>query len=499
LDFGGLNEIFLACGHLEYRLASFLFQRNLAPMSISGAFRPIAVFLFYIFSIPAQGNPALNAETASFESMIDQIKAGIENVVHVVSPRYDASVESYLRSYIQRSPDKTALMIGRSTLYFPMFESELAAGGLPTDLKYLAVIESALTPRAVSPVGAAGLWQFMRPTARECGLYVTKYVDERCDPVKATRAAIKYLSFLHEQFDSWELAMAAYNSGPGRVRYAIRRSGTKDYWKLQRYLPRETRSYVPGFIAASYILNFYADHGLVPEYPSSDFTQTESVQVFKGLSFSEISSVTGVPVEVIRELNPVFVRNYIPESSNGYTIALPDFAATTLQVYLMEDAASVEASEFEGIETGVDVEFVDRLVEEVYLVESGDNLYNIARENGCTVDDLKTWNHLSGNTIHIGQRLKMKKMAKVLIRVSPPPPPTRTQVHIATLPVVALVSDPGRAIRTFSISDLPQPVVHETQSIILSPVVIRRRTSLRWMGVDQVPQSTALTPGTRIQ
>jgi membrane-bound lytic murein transglycosylase D len=390
-------------------------------------------------------------------------------------------------------------MLGRASLYFPMFEEELAAGGLPTDLKYLAVVESALSCQAISPVGAAGLWQFMRPTARECGLTVTKYVDERCDPLKATRAAIKYLTFLHDQFESWELAMAAYNSGPGRVRYAIRKSGSKDYWKLQRYLPRETRAYVPGFIAASYILNYYQDHGLAPEYPSSDFTHTETVEVFKSLSFSEISSVTGVPMEVIQELNPVFIRKYIPQSNSGYPLKLPVFAATAMRIYLTEDAAPIELVNFEGIETGVDVEYVDRLVEETYIIRSGDNLYNIARVNGCSVDDLKAWNRLSSNTIHIGQRLKVKKMSKVLIRVPKATPVARALVEVPLLPVQSFVTRPADIIREVPIPNVPAPTMRTQLNVSSSPVVIRRRTSLRSMGINSTQVHSVLAPGTSLE
>jgi membrane-bound lytic murein transglycosylase D len=323
-------------------------------------------------------------------------------------------------------------------------------------------------------------------------------VDERCDPLKATRAAIKYLTFLHDQFDSWELAMAAYNSGPGRVRYAIRKSGTKDYWKLQRYLPRETRAYVPGFIAASYILNYYQDHGLAPELPSSDFTHTETVEVFKGISFTEISSVTGVPLEVIQELNPVFVRRYIPQSNSGYTLRLPVFAAAAMQVYLTDDAAEVDLVNFEGIETGVDVEYVDRLVEETYTIRAGDNLYNIARTNGCSVDDLKSWNRLSGNTIHIGQRLKIKKMAKVLIRVPKAMQVSRSLVEVPLLPVLSSVTNHGM-IRQIPTPSVVPPVMPVQLDISSSPVMIRRRTSLRSLGIPVGSVHSVLSPGTSLE
>lgn len=460
-------------------------------MSISGAIRLIAVL---VSSVPVfQGGAAYATHTNSIDGMTDQIKAGIANVVQVVSPRYDEKVESYLRTYLERSRERTEIMIGRSVMYFPMFEKELEAAGLPTDLKYLAVVESALYPQAVSPVGATGLWQFMRPTARECGLYVSKYLDERCDPVKSTRAAIKYLTALYAQFDSWELAMAAYNSGPGRVRYAIRRSGSKDYWKLQRYLPRETRAYVPGFIAASYVLNYYEDHGLSPAFPENDLLETETVTIHTGISFSEVQTVTRVPMEILCMLNPMYVRRYIPQSEHGYTLVLPAYAAVTMEAYLASDKGLVEVTEFEEIETGVELEYVNRLVDEIYFVRAGDNLYNISRNNGCSVDDLKTWNRLSGNTIHIGQQLKIRKMARVLVKVeTPPAPQLRQAIHIAPVPTAGKANvGTDRAIGSVSMAPVPLP---SRSSMVQEPNTVRRRLSVRHI-VPQKLQGQCLTPG----
>ena len=280
-------------------------------MNVSWLLRAFSVHtlcLFLVGSVYASGNTSAIHDDSWLESMTDHIKAGIENVVHIVSPRLDASVQSYLRTYIERNRTKTEHMIGRSVIYFPMFEELLEANGLPVDLKYLAVVESALTPQAISRVGATGLWQFMKTTGREYGLHITKYIDDRCDPEMSTKAAIKYLGNLYRQFDSWELAMAAYNAGPGRVRYAIRKSGSKDYWKLQGYLPRETRAYVPGFIAASYVLNYYQDHGLEPAFPGDDLLQTATMQVFEDISFSKIGQITGVTEEIIYHLNPKYIR-----------------------------------------------------------------------------------------------------------------------------------------------------------------------------------------------
>ena len=474
-------------------------------MSISG-FRVITVFLFgLVFNTGYTNTSAVN-EIAGLESMSDQIRAGIENVVHIVSPRFDASVESYLRVYFEKNRTKTENMIGRSAMYFPMFEEELLAGGLPVDLKYLAVVESALTPHAISRVGATGLWQFMRPTAREVGLQITKYIDERCDPVMSTKAAITYLRNLYNQFDSWELAMAAYNAGPGRVRFAIRKSGSQDYWKLQGYLPKETRSYVPGFIAASYVLNYYQDHGLVPAILSTDLTQTETVQVFNNLDFAQVQRITGVAFEVINHLNPKYIRNFIPQSDGGHTLVLPASAATTMRTYLNAggDVAMMEHGEFAEIEAGVEMEYVDRLVEHIYVVKSGDNLYALAKKHHCTVSELQKWNKLSGSMLRIGQRLKILKMEKVLVKAVSPvmisPSPVRRKLNIPKLnPPDTEASSIAQVVRLGQENVIPTPVVKSSPDLSGSVRVLRRRLSAREMGASPDNTGVPLLPGRRLR
>jgi membrane-bound lytic murein transglycosylase D len=436
--------------------------------------------------------------------MSDHIKQGIENVVRIVSPTYNASVESYLRTYLEKNRPKTEQMIGRSALYFSMFEEELQAAEIPVDLKYLAVVESALTPQAISRVGATGLWQFMRPTAREFGLQITKYVDERCDPLLSTKAAITYLSNLFNQFDSWELAMAAYNAGPGRVRYAIRKSGSRDYWKLQGYLPKETRAYVPGFIAASYVMNFYHDHGLIPALPGADLTQTATVPVFRDIAFTQIMKITGVPYEVIRFLNPKYIKDLIPQSEGGHTLVLPEAAAVTMQDFLNSggDIGIIEFNEFEGIETGVEMEYANRLVEKSYIVKAGDNLYDLARKNDCTVSELQKWNKLSGSLLRIGQRLKIMKMERVLVKTTPSVPtpslPTRSKIELPSLQR----PETGQALphlARIGATQLPAPVLKSKPDLSGSARILRRRLSAREMGVQSGGIHTALVPGTRLE
>ena len=298
----------------------------------------------------------------TIDNMEESIRQGINQSVKIVKPVYDGRVRSYLRTYIELQPQFTEEMIGLAEIYFPLFEKYLEAYNMPKDLKYMAIVESGLRPLATSPVGAAGMWQFMRPTGRQFGLRITQYIDERRDPEKSTEAAVKYLKQLYERFGSWELAMAGYNAGPGRVNSAIRRSGTKDYWKLQKYLPRETRSYVPGFIAANYLFNHYSDHKLVPKRPHSDMLNTSVVRIYEGMSFTDINSATGVKMSTLRTLNPMYSRRYIPQSVAGYQLQLPTMAAAMLVAHLgiEEGDVSKYTESLLPVITGADVTFEEQ-------------------------------------------------------------------------------------------------------------------------------------------
>jgi membrane-bound lytic murein transglycosylase D len=213
----------------------------------------------------------------------------------VVPPRYDDIVKSYLTTYTIKKREKAENILGQQVVYFPLFEKKLEEANLPTDLKYLSVVESALNPKAVSRVGATGLWQFMPATGEYYGLEINSVVDERSDPHRSTEAAIEYLSRLYDRFGNWELAIAAYNSGGGRVSRAIKRSRSKNFWKVRRYLPRETRNYVPAFIAANYLIKHYQEHELTPRYPELDQQITESIMVYDHTSFYEVAQVTELP------------------------------------------------------------------------------------------------------------------------------------------------------------------------------------------------------------
>ena len=214
-------------------------------------------------------------------------------------------------------------MLGASNFYMPIFEEALEVYGIPLELKYLPVIESALKPQATSRVGAGGLWQFMIPTARRYGLKVNSMIDERRDPIKSSYAAAHYLYDLYQTFGDWNLVLAAYNYGPGNIQKAIQRAGgEKDYWKIYPYLPTETRGYVPGFIAANYIMNYYCEHNICPMVTTLP-TQSDTIMIYRNVHFQQISSVIGISVEQLRSLNPQYRRDVITGYSEPTDLRLP--------------------------------------------------------------------------------------------------------------------------------------------------------------------------------
>lgn len=316
---------------------------------------------------------------------------------------YNPMLENVINSYLKRNKKSMEDLMALSGYYFPMFEQQLDRYNIPLEIKYLAIVESTLNPRARSRVGATGLWQFMFATGKMHGLDVTSYVDERMDPIKATEAAAKYLSTLYRVFEDWDLVLASYNSGPGNVSKAIRRSGgSKDYWDLRPYLPRETAGYVPAFLATLYIFEYAEEHGFQPPKPLTTYFETDTIQTRRKLSFDQISEVTGVEKELLQFLNPSYkldVIPYVPEE--GYTLRLPRSRTgifvnneETIYEYAQQQLA---AKQEEGTpEAGSKI---------TYRVRRGDYLGRIAQKYGVGVSNIKEWNGLRGNNLRIGQRL----------------------------------------------------------------------------------------------
>lgn len=232
-------------------------------------------------------------------------------------------VQKLINLYLGHHRYGSEMLLGRSGIYFPLIEKRISEKNLPEELKYIPIIESSLKPYAKSKVGAAGLWQFMYNTGRMMGLKITSVVDERNDPIKSTYAALDYLEMLYDQFDDWTLAIAAYNCGPGNVRKAIRKAGSRNFWDIVPYLPTETRRYVPKFIATTYVMSYYAMHGLNPLTEELDENPT-TAKIYETLSFSVIAKHLNMDMKTIKQLNPAYLKGYIPKSEEGHHITLPE-------------------------------------------------------------------------------------------------------------------------------------------------------------------------------
>ena len=318
---------------------------------------------------------------------------------------YNPSLEAVIKSYLKNRRELLQKLITLSAFYFPMFEYELDRHDLPLEIKYLAIVESALKPRAKSRVGATGLWQFMFSTGKLYGLDVSSYVDERSDPIKSTEAAAKYLSKLYEIFGDWDLALAAYNSGPGNVTKAIRRSGGyQNYWNIRHNLPRETAGYLPAFLANMYIFEYAEEHGFKKLKPEFTLVETDTIHVKSMITLDQVSEVTGTTVEELQFLNPSYKLDIIPfVKGKNYVLRLPRDVVGTfvnneeqIYAYVKEELAKREKPLPQFFNT------TDRIR---YTVRSGDYLGRIARNYGVRVSQIKQWNGLRSNDIAIGQRL----------------------------------------------------------------------------------------------
>lgn len=250
----------------------------------------------------------------------ENLPAGIHDMFEI---RINKNVKKYITSYLVRGKSNTQRIIGNSTIYFPIFEEYLAAHNLPNELKYLSVIESHLNPNAVSPSGAVGLWQFMAPTAREMGLVIDDYVDERKDIYRSTDAALKYLQELHARYQDWGLAIAAYNCGPGRVDKELRNTDGTSFWDIRSSLPKETQHYLDRFIAVNYAMKNYQFYNLRPRYPDYTLQMTQVQKIHTRFSFSKIAKLTGISLNTIVQLNPSYRKEIIPPNHNGYYLVLP--------------------------------------------------------------------------------------------------------------------------------------------------------------------------------
>ena len=338
----------------------------------------------------------------------------LQDIEQVIDLSYNNVVKNFIKLYTEKKRGLSEVIIGLSYYYFPMFEETLDKYDMPLELKYLAIIESALNPVARSRVGANGMWQFMYGTAKNMKLEITSFVDERRDPEKSTDAAARYLKRMYDIYGDWYLAIAAYNCGPGNVNRAIRRSGGKrNYWEIYYRLPRETRGYVPAFIAASYFMNYYGEHNLVPRLPEISI-ETDTIMVSDYLHFDQLSATLGISKEELRSLNPMYRRDVIPaKADKPYPIVLPEdrimnFIDKDTAVFAYErekyfpNNTLVQPTESTGSFTPVDIEGKAKVI---YTVKSGDNVGYISSWFHVRASDLRYWNNIRRDLIRVGQKL----------------------------------------------------------------------------------------------
>lgn len=388
---------------------------------------------------------ALNFEADDIPSYSDEVYCERLNAMNEMSPFHldcNAATLSTIKFFTEKRRGFARVVLGRSKLYFDLFEEKLAEHDLPIELKYLSVIESGLRPQVKSRAGALGLWQFMYATGRMFGLEENSYVDERMDPVLATDAACRYLKKLYGIYNDWNLALAAYNAGPGNVNKAIRRSGNKlTYWEVRPFLPKETQGYVPNFIAAAYLLTYHAEHNIIPMEASVEYDQLDTMCLQKGVHFATIGKLLDMDEESIATLNPIYKRSYIPKGiTKQYCVTLPldkigKLVSLEDSLYNLEYELFVSKTEIEnpddGQTTEVDTNSATTETFDYHKVKAGETLSSIAGRYNMTLHDIQRINGLTSTKIYVGQRLKVTVGSSTTVTPvnNTPPPPVATKQY----------------------------------------------------------------------
>ena len=357
------------------------------------------------------------------DSVYSERLARIPNVFKFT---YNPIVRSYIEMYTQRKRDRVQIMLGMAEYYFPIFDNIFDYEGVPNEIKYMSIIESALNPRARSRTRAIGIWQFMYGTGKLYGLNVNTLVDERRDPIAETHAAARFAKDLYKIFGDWQLVVAAYNCGPGNVNKAIRRAGGKrNFWEIYRYLPRETRGHVPAFIAAAYTMTYYKEHNLIPAKVNMPHN-TDTIMINSELHLMQVAEVLKISIEQLRDLNPQYLYDIIPARGISYPLTLPVEYATKFidlqdSIFAYKDSIYFNPKElnrtvnFTAYKTGR-IKPPGNYTGIYYIVKSGDNLGAISMKYGCSVNSIMEWNNLWNNKIREGQKLLIyvpKKLVEV--------------------------------------------------------------------------------------
>ena len=362
-------------------------------------------------------------EKVDYELPTDLLKARLQEMdekspFHI---EYNQGLENIIKSFLKNRKRSFERLMAVSEFYFPLFEEAFDKQNVPLEIKYLAVVESALNPKAVSRVGATGLWQFMYQTGKQYGLKIDSYVDERSDPLKATEAAAQYMKNMYAIFGDWDLVLASYNSGPGNVAKAIRRSGgQQNYWNIRKNLPKETQGYLPAFLATMYIYEYHKEHGIKPEKAPIKQFATDTVMIKRQMSFKQISELIDIPVAQLQILNPSYKLNVVPAyNDQTHFLRLPQdkmavFTSNESKIYAYVDReANLRERPFQivrPIVTQDSVNTFQRLAQakvRYYRVKRGDNLSTIAQKYDVAVEDLKKWNNIRGNKVAYGKNLKI--------------------------------------------------------------------------------------------
>lgn len=350
------------------------------------------IFNFSKDSVPAYDDAFYEQHIAQLDSMTPF------NLV------YNDRVKAFINLYTVKRREQTSRMLGLKHYYFPLFEQILDQYNIPIEMKYLAIVESAMNPQARSHAGATGLWQFMYSTGKLFGLNQNSYMDERMDPIKSTHAACKYMQYLYDIYGKWDLVLAAYNCGPGNVNKAMRRAGTSDgnYWDIYPFLPRETRGYVPAFIAVNYVMENASAHNLYPVAPEANFFEVDTIHVNKPVSLEEIAEIIDESVDYLSFLNPSYKMKFIPAYSNKTNyLVLP---TEKIGLFVQNEELVYENS---AKEENDGKELTQKFSEDrvIYRVKSGDYLGKIAQQYHVSVSNLRAWNGLRNNNIRAGQKL----------------------------------------------------------------------------------------------
>lgn len=335
---------------------------------------------------------------------------------------YNQGLENIIKSFLKNRKKSFERLMGVSEYYFPLFEEALAKQNVPLEIKYLAVVESALNPRAVSKMGATGLWQFMYHTGKQYGLKIDSYIDERSDPLKSSAAATQYMTNMYKMFGDWDLVLASYNSGPGNVSKAIRRSGgQKNYWNIRKNLPKETQGYVPAFLATMYLYEYHKEHGIVPQRASVKHFATDTIMIKQQMSFKQIGDLLDVPVAQLQLLNPSYKLNIVPfYKDQNHFLRLPQdkiavFASNESQIYayaqheLDKREKPFESARVLAVKDSANSSFktYNSSKTTYYKVKRGDNLNALANKYDVSTSEIKKWNNLKGNTLVYGKSIKI--------------------------------------------------------------------------------------------